>query len=139
MRHLVQKKHFGRTTSHRTAMFRNMVTSLLEFEKITTTLPKAKELRRVAERMVTLGKRGTLTSKRSALGVIRSRAVVAKLFDKLAERYKDRPGGYTRIMKLGHRAGDAAQMAIVELVDRDPSALPKKRTRKAPEAQQAAK
>jgi len=139
MRHLKQKKHFSRTTSHRVAMFRNMVTSLLEFEKITTTLPKAKELRRVAERMVTLGKRGNLASKRRALSFVRTRTAVNKLFGALAERYKERSGGYTRIMKLGTRVGDAAPMAIIELVDRDPSAMPKKRTRRVPEAQQAAK
>lgn len=131
MRHLKQKKHFGMTTSHRTAMFRNMVTSLLEFERINTTLPRAKELRRIADQMVTLGKGGTLAHKKRAFGIIRSKAVVAKLFAALAERYKDRHGGYTRILKLGTRVGDAAPMAVIELVDRDPSAMPKRRTKKA--------
>ncbi|MBI4665555.1 MAG: 50S ribosomal protein L17 [Nitrospinae bacterium] len=137
MRHLKQKKHFSRTTSHRVSMFRNMVSSLLAFERITTTLPKAKELRRVAEQMVTLGKKGSLAHRRKALSFVRGKDVVAKLFGPLAERYKDRPGGYTRIYKLGFRVGDSAPMAIVELVDRDESAAPKKRTRKAAEAQPA--
>jgi len=133
MRHLKKRKSFSRTSSHRTAMFRNMVTSLLEYERITTTLPKAKALRSYAEKMVTLGKKGTLASRRRALGFVRSKKVVAKLFDELADRYKDRPGGYTRVFKLAvNRAGDNAQMAIIELVDRDVSAMPKRRTRKAP-------
>jgi len=129
MRHLKKKKYFNRTGSHRTAMFRNMVTSLLEFERITTTLPKAKALRGVAERMVTLGKKGSLSHRRRALGYVRSKDVVAKLFGDLAERYKDRPGGYTRIYKLGSRTGDNADMAMIELVDRDPAAMPKKRVK----------
>ncbi len=108
-------------------MLRNMVTSLLEYEKITTTLSKAKELRRHAEKMVTLGKRGDLGSRRRALGYVRSKSVVHKLFTGLAERYKERNGGYTRIYKLGARVGDNAPMAVIELVDRDPSAMPKRR------------
>ena len=98
-------------------MFRNMVTSLLEQERIETTDAKAKQIRRLADRMITLGKRGDLHARRQALAVIRSREVTAKLFSELAERYKDRPGGYTRIMKRGSRPGDAAPMSIVELVD----------------------
>lgn len=111
-------------------MFRNMVTSLLEYERITTTLPKAKELRRVADNMITLGKKGTLPARRKALGYVRSKGVVAKLFSSLSERYKERPGGYTRIYKLGSRTGDCAPMAMIELVDRDASALAKKRVRR---------
>ncbi|MGK0485128.1 MAG: large subunit ribosomal protein L17 [Myxococcota bacterium] len=95
-----------------------MVTSLLEHEQITTTDAKAKEVRRWADRMITLGKRGDLHARRNALKVIRSRDVAAKLFDELADRYKDRPGGYTRIIKLGNRAGDAAAVSVIELVDR---------------------
>jgi large subunit ribosomal protein L17 len=95
-----------------------MVTSLLEHEQITTTDAKAKEVRRWADRMITLGKRGDLPARRNALKVIRSKDVAAKLFDELADRYKDRPGGYTRIIKLGNRAGDAAPVSVIELVDR---------------------
>jgi large subunit ribosomal protein L17 len=135
MRHLKDKKRLNRTASHRKAMFRNMVTSLLEFERITTTHAKAKELRRVADKMVSLGKKGTLASRRSALGYIKSKAVVAKLFSVLTDRYKERPGGYTRIYKLGARVGDNAPMAIIELVDRDVNAMPKKRVRRVKEAE----
>jgi large subunit ribosomal protein L17 len=117
MRHLNQGRKLGRTTAHRKAMMRNMVTSLLEHERIVTTEPKAKELRRVADKMVTLGKRGTLHARRQALRVIRSNIVVRKLFDDVAPRFGDRKGGYTRILHLGYRAGDAASMAIIELVD----------------------
>lgn len=117
MRHLNQGRKLGRTTAHRKAMMRNMVTSLLEHERIVTTEPKAKELRRVADKMVTLGKRGTLHARRQALRVIRSNIVVRKLFDDVAPRFGDRNGGYTRILHLGYRAGDAASMAIIELVD----------------------
>jgi large subunit ribosomal protein L17 len=134
MRHLKKKKHFSRTYSHRKAMFRNMVTSLLEHERITTTDPKAKELRRHVDNMITLAKKGDLASRRRALGYIQSKAVVAKLFDALAARYKERSGGYTRIYKLGPRVGDNAPMAVIELVERDLAAAPKKRTRKLVEA-----
>lgn len=137
MRHLKKEKKLNRTTSHGKAMFRNMVTSLLEFERITTTLPKAKALRSHAERMITLGKKGTLAHRRRALAFVRSKGAVAKLFGGLAERYKDRPGGYTRIYKLGRRVGDNAPMAVIELVDRDPSAMPRKRTRRLPAEEQA--
>ena len=130
MRHLKTKKNFSRTDSHQRAMFRNMVTSLLEYEKITTTLPKAKELRRVADRMITLGKNGSLAHRRRAIGFVRSKNIVHKLFSSLAERYKERPGGYTRIYKLGVRAGDNAPMAVIELVDRDPAAMPKRRVKR---------
>ena len=109
------------------AMSRNMATSLLQYEKITTTLPKAKQLRSVVERMITLGKKGALADRRRALGYIRHKSVVHKLFGELADRYKDRPGGYTRIYKLGYRMGDNAPMAVIELVERNPNALPKRR------------
>jgi len=98
-------------------MMRNMVTSLLEYERIETTDAKAKELRGLADRMITLGKRGDLHARRQALSVIRSKSVTAKLFDELAERFRDRPGGYTRVIKLGNRVGDAAPVSIIELVE----------------------
>lgn len=116
MRHRKDHRKLGRTPSHRRAMLRNLVTSLLEHEEIRTTDAKAKEVRRVAERMITLGKRGTLHARRRALRVLRSRDVAAKLFEGLAERYADRPGGYTRVFKLGRRPGDNAPISIVQLV-----------------------
>ena len=118
MRHRKGGRKLGRTSAHRKAMLRNMVTSLLDVERVETTDAKAKEVQRLAERMITLGKRGNLHARRQALSVIRSRGVTAKVFDELATRFKDRPGGYTRIMKLGSRAGDAAPVSIIELVDR---------------------
>jgi len=121
MRHRKAGRKLNRSSSHRSALFRNMVTSLLERERIQTTDAKAKELRRVAEKMITLGKRGDLHARRQALAVIRSKSVTAKVFDVLAQRYKERPGGYTRVMKLGHRAGDAAPVSIIELVDAEVS------------------
>lgn len=121
MKHRVRTRRLGRSSPHRKALFRNLVTSLLDHERIETTDAKAKELRRVAERMITLGKRGTLHARRRALRTIRSRDVTAKLFDSLAERYRDRPGGYTRVLKLGPRHGDAAPISIIELVDREPA------------------
>lgn len=117
MRHRKAGRKLGRTSSHRTAMLRNMVTSLLEMERIVTTLPKAKETRRVAEQMITLGKRGDLNARRQALAYIRSKDIVAKLFDQLSNQYAERQGGYTRIIRTGTRSGDAAPMAILELVD----------------------
>lgn len=117
MRHRKAGRRLGRTTSHRSAMLRNMVTSLFEHERIVTTTPKAKELRKLADRMITLAKRGDLHARRQALAVIRSKKVVAKLFDELKDTYMDRNGGYTRIIKTGPRVGDAAAMAIIELVD----------------------
>ena len=119
MRHRKSGSHLGRTSAHRKAMYRNMVTSLLELERIETTDAKAKEIRRLADRMITLGKRGDLHARRQALAVIRSRDVTAKVFGELADRYRERPGGYTRVMKVGSRAGDAAPTSVVELVDRD--------------------
>lgn len=117
MRHLKQGRKLGRTTAHRQALLRNLVTALFEHERIVTTAPKAKELRRLADKLVTLGKRGNLHARRQALGVIRSHAVVRKLFDEVAPRFAERHGGYTRIMRLGYRPGDAAAMAVIELVD----------------------
>ncbi|MBP8644552.1 MAG: 50S ribosomal protein L17 [Syntrophobacteraceae bacterium] len=116
MRHGVSGRKLNRTTSHRSAMFRNMVTSLLQHERICTTVQKAKELRRWADWMITLGKRGDLHARRQALATIRTKNVVHKLFTQLAPRYQNRPGGYTRIVKAGYRRGDAAPMCIVELM-----------------------
>ncbi|MBL4692925.1 MAG: 50S ribosomal protein L17 [Magnetovibrio sp.] len=122
MRHRHGLRKLNRTTSHRKAMLSNMAVSLLLHEQINTTLPKAKEVRRVADKMITLAKRGDLHARRQAAAYLRDDAVVAKLFSVLAERYKERPGGYTRVLKAGFRYGDAAPMAFVELVDRDESA-----------------
>ena len=117
MRHLKQGRKLGRTTAHRKALLRNLATALLEHERIVTTEPKAKELRRVADKLVTLGKRGNLHARRQALQVVQSNAVVQKLFNDIAPRFAKRQGGYTRIMRLGYRPGDAAAMAVIELVD----------------------
>ena len=122
MRHRLSGRKLNRTSSHRKAMLSNMAVSLLTHEQIKTTLPKAKELRRVADRMVTLGKRGDLHARRQAAAYLRDDEAVSKLFSSLAERYKDRPGGYTRVLKAGFRYGDASPMAVIELVDRDPEA-----------------
>jgi large subunit ribosomal protein L17 len=122
MRHGLSGRKLGVTSSHRAAMFRNMAVALIKHEQITTTLPKAKELRPVAEKLVTLGKRGGLHAKRQAFDQLRDVTIVAKLFDTLATRYKTRNGGYTRVLKAGMRFGDAADMAVIEFVDRDESA-----------------
>ena len=119
MRHNKAGRRLGRKTSHREAMFRNMVTSLLDHGKITTTDSKAKEIRVVAERMITLGKRGDLHSMRMAASMIREKSVVTKLFSTIAPRYKERFGGYTRIIKLGIRQGDAAPVSLIELVEEE--------------------
>jgi len=116
VRHRKDHRKLGRSPSHRKAMLRNLVTSLLEHEQVRTTEAKAKEVRRVAERMITLGKRGTLHARRQALQTIRSKDVAAKVFDGLADRFRERPGGYTRILKLGRRVGDNAPMSIVQLL-----------------------
>ncbi len=116
MRHKNSGRKLGRTSSHRDAMFRNMVTSLFEHERIITTKEKAKELRPIAEKLITLGKRGDLHARRQALGYIRSKAVVDKLFNAIKEQFAERSGGYTRIIQTGIRQGDAAKMAIIELV-----------------------
>ena len=117
MRHLKQGRKLGRTSAHRKALLRNLATALLEHERIITTEPKAKELRRVADKLVTLGKRGNLHARRQALQVVQSNAVVQKLFNEIAPRFSERQGGYTRILRLGYRPGDAAAMAVIELVD----------------------
>lgn len=123
MRHRNSNRKLNRTSSHRQAMLRNMATSLLRHEVIKTTLPKAKELRRVAEPLITLGKDATLANRRLAFSRLRDRDIVGKLFNELGPRYSARPGGYLRILKCGFRDGDNAPMALVELVDRpDPSA-----------------
>ena len=123
MRHLKSGRKLNRSGSHRLAMFRNMVTSLLLHEQVHTTDAKAKELRRWADRMITLGKRGTLHARRQAASMIRGRRVVKKLFDDIAPRFRDRPGGYTRIIKIGPRLGDAAPMSVIELTDRGERAM----------------
>ncbi|MDP7343835.1 MAG: 50S ribosomal protein L17 [Alphaproteobacteria bacterium] len=122
MRHRNSGRKLNRNSTHRRAMFRNMATALLKHEQIKTTLPKAKELRPVVERMITLGKRGSLHSRRQALSYLQDEKIVRKLFDGLAERYENRAGGYTRVLKAGFRYGDSAPMAYIELVDRDEDA-----------------
>jgi len=119
MRHKIGGRKLQRKSGHRTAMFRNMAAALIKHEQITTTLPKAKELRPYVEKLITLAKRGGLSNRRLAHARLLDDAQLAKLFDVLAERYKDRAGGYTRIVKAGFRASDAAPIAIIELVDRD--------------------
>lgn len=121
MRHRQSNRKLNRTTSHRLAMFRNMSNSLLRHEVIKTTLPKAKELRRFVEPLITLGKEATLANHRLAFDRLRDREMVVKLFGELGPRYKTRPGGYLRILKYGYRVGDNAPMALVELVDRPTS------------------
>ena len=118
MRHRKSGRQLNRNSSHRNAMFRNMAVSLLNHEVIKTTLPKAKELRRVAEPLITMAKNDTVHKRRVAFSRLRDRATVSKLFNELGPRYKDRPGGYLRILKMGYRTGDQAPMAYVELVDR---------------------
>ena len=122
MRHGVAGRKLGVTSTHRQAMFRNMATSLLKHEQITTTLPKAKELRPYVERIITLAKRGGLHARRQAYAVIMDERVVDKLFTTIADRYKTRTGGYTRVLKAGFRYGDMAPMAVIELMERDVSA-----------------
>ncbi len=122
MRHRVAHRKLGRTTSHRLAMFRNMAASLIKHEQITTTLPKAKELRPYVEKLVTLAKKGGLSNRRLAEARLQDDAQLLKLFDTIAPRYADRNGGYTRVLKAGFRASDQSAMAIIEFVDRDVSA-----------------
>lgn len=119
MRHLKSGRQLSRNSSHRWALMRNLITSLLREEKIKTTDPKAKELRRWVDRVITLGKQGNLHARRQVLGIVLDKSVVRKLFDTIAPRFKDRPGGYTRIIKVGIRHGDAAQMSLIELVGAD--------------------
>ncbi|MGE5517363.1 MAG: 50S ribosomal protein L17 [Bacteroidota bacterium] len=122
MRHGMSGRKLNRTSAHRKAMFANMVNALIKHEQIKTTLPKAKDLRPIAEKIISLGKSGTLHDRRRAFAILRDDAVVAKLFSVIAERYKGRNGGYTRVLKAGFRYGDCAPMAFIELVDRDPAA-----------------
>lgn len=118
MRHRVAGRKLGRTTSHRQAMFRNMASSMIKHEVIKTTLPKAKELRGVVEPLITLAKNDSVANRRLAFSRLRDKEAVKKLFDELGPRYQERPGGYMRVLKYGHRSGDTAPMAYVELVDR---------------------
>ncbi|MFC1889874.1 50S ribosomal protein L17 [Thermodesulfobacteriota bacterium] len=127
MRHQKTGRQLGRDASHRKAMFRNMATSLLDHERIETTDAKAKELRKVVEKMITLGKRGDLHARRQALAYIRDRKIVEKLFDELSARYSERQGGYTRIIKFRRRPGDGAPISIIELVDREEEEKGKKK------------
>jgi large subunit ribosomal protein L17 len=122
MRHGKSGRKLNRTSSHRTAMFANMAASLIEHEQIVTTLPKAKELRPIVEKLVTLAKRGDLHARRTAVSRVRNDAMVRKLFETLGPRYAERSGGYTRVMKAGFRYGDNAPVAVIEFVDRDPAA-----------------
>ena len=122
MRHRKQGRKLNRTASHRKALFANMSASLIEHEQIVTTLPKAKELRSIADKLVTLAKRGDLHARRQAIARVRDLAQVRKLFDVLGPRYAERAGGYTRVLKAGFRLGDNAPMAVIEFVDRDEEA-----------------
>ncbi|ASY68542.1 50S ribosomal protein L17 [Sinorhizobium fredii] len=138
MRHGKAGRKLNRTASHRKAMFANMAASLIEHEQIVTTLPKAKEIRPIVEKLVTLGKRGDLHARRQAISQIRDVAVVSKLFDAIASRYATRNGGYLRIMKAGFRQGDNAPLAVIEFVDRDVDAKgAKDRARVSAEAEAA--
>ena len=142
MRHRKQGRALSRNASHRRAMLANMAASVLEQERVQTTTAKAKEVRRLVERLITFGKRNDLHARRQAVRVIRNRSVVAKLFGTLADRYADRAGGYTRIIHIGHRQGDAAEMSILELIDRErtidvQAAEPKKTRRSSKEAEPA--
>jgi large subunit ribosomal protein L17 len=123
MRHSKSGRKLNRNSSHRKAMFSNMANSLFDHEIIKTTLPKAKELRRIAEPLITLAKDDSVANRRSAFSKMRDKEMVGKLFSELAPRYKDRPGGYTRILKCGFRSGDSAPMAYIELVDRPEDAI----------------
>ena len=145
MRHLKSGRQLSRNSSHRWALMRNLITALLREEKIQTTDPKAKELRRWVDRVITFGKRGSLHARRQVLSIVQDKAVVRKLFDTIGPRFKDRPGGYTRIIKIGIRRGDAAQMALIELVgaegEKEAAGGDKKRRRsrrQQPEKQEAA-
>ena len=122
MKHNIKNKKLNKTSSHRKAMFMNMSNALIKHEQITTTLAKAKELRRFVEKIVTLGKKGDLLSRRKAVSILQDQKMSKKVFDVLAERYKTRAGGYTRIIKLGNRYGDNAPTAVIEFVDKDDSA-----------------
>lgn len=129
MRHLKSGRRLARTSEHRLAMLRNLITSLLEHERVETTTPKAKEARQLAERIITLAKRGDLHAKRQSLRIIRTKKAFTKLFGELRERFQGRPGGFTRLIPLGPRRGDGAPLAVLELVDR-PEILPKAKKKK---------
>lgn len=145
MKHNIKNKKLNRTSSHRKAMFMNLSNALIKHEQITTTLPKAKELKRFIEKIITLSKKGDLLSRRKAISTLQDQVMVKKIFDILAKRFKDRTGGYTRIIKVGNRFGDNAPMAVIELVDRDESAkgidsgpvIEKKKTEEVEEQAQA--
>ena len=122
MRHRKSGRKLNRTSSHRKALFMNMAQALIKHEQIITTLPKAKELRAVTDKLITLGKKGGLANRRRALSRLQDEKMVEKLFSELAERYKERPGGYTRVIRAGFRPGDAAPMAVIELVERNEEA-----------------
>lgn len=122
MRHGISGRKLNRTSSHRKAMFKNLAQALIKHEQITTTLPKAKDLRPIVEKLISLGKRGDLHARRQAFAELRDETITKKLFEVLAKRYENRQGGYARILKAGFRYGDAAPMAVIELVDRDPDA-----------------
>src|SRR5688572_21532645 len=141
MRHQKSGRKLNRSSSHRWALMRNLITSLLREEKIQTTDAKAKELRRWADRVITLGKQGSLHARRQVLGIVQDKAVVRKLFDSIAPRFKDRPGGYTRIVKIGIRRGDAAPLSIIELVGGEAAPAeqkPRRRRRRQAASQEAA-
>lgn len=125
MRHGMSGRKFNRTAGHRKALLTNLAKSLIQYEQIKTTLPKAKDLRAVVEKMVTLGKKNSLHSRRQLVARLGDNVLATKLLDTLAKRYQDRPGGYTRIVKAGFRHGDMAPMAYIEFIDRDPAAKPK--------------
>ena len=123
MRHLKSKRKLNRTSSHRKAMLGNMAVALIKHEQIQTTLPKAKELAPFVDKLITLGKKGDLASRKKAYSILPEKKWTSKIFDELSERYKERDGGYTRVLKAGFRYGDSAPMAVIELVDRNPDAL----------------
>jgi large subunit ribosomal protein L17 len=140
MRHRVNTRKFGRTSAHRMSMFRNMVSSLIEHERVETTHEKAREVGRLAERMISLGKRGDLHARRQALRIVRGREAQSKLFGELAERFAGRSGGYTRVLRTRRRPGDAAEMSIVSLLEAQPGAkAPAEKGAKAPRKKSAAK
>jgi len=140
MRHRVSGRKLNRTSSHRRAMFRNMATALFEHERIVTTLPKAKELRPIVEKLVTQGKKGSLHARRRILSYVRSKDVAHKVMDEIAPRYADRPGGYVRILKLGYRDGDKTEMALVELIGPEKvKEAPKKETKEKEKAAETPK
>jgi large subunit ribosomal protein L17 len=122
MKHRIKGKKLNRTSSHRKALFKNMAQAIIKHEQIITTLPKAKTMKPIVDKLITLGKKGSLHARRQAFSKLRDESMVAKLFGTLAPRYADRNGGYTRVLKAGYRYGDAAAMAVIELVDRDEDA-----------------